>query len=302
MRLVQSALLLSLLMPLQSVAQSESDQEQPQIEEPIERELTPLGPLREVEQDLRRTFYQFFKRTRNEQMHEQGWRELKRFMDDPRVYELMIELFEDKPIEMRRKLLELFVEEASEDADVVLAWVAVFNEDEQLRIWAAGRLTERVGEGKPSHRIQLVIESGLTSGEDDAAIASSNLVRRFNLLKAVPYLIQAQAQPQRQDVRRGAIAQIVVGTQQAFVANLTPVVANNAVGFQPTIGVVTDGVVLRVMDAVVWSYRTQINRDLVAMTSDAWGRSTAKFGYDQKQWFDWYNNEFKPTLADNDGG
>ncbi|RNC81540.1 MAG: hypothetical protein ED559_07050 [Phycisphaera sp.] len=302
MRLVRTALLLSLFLPINAVAQEQTDPEPPQTEEPIEQELAPLGPLREVEQDLRRTYYQFFKRTRNKQMHEQGWRELERFMDDPRVYELMIELFEDKPIEMRRKLLELFVEQASEDADVVLAWVAVFNEDEELRTWAAGRLTERVGEGEPSHRIQLVIESGLTSGDDDAAIASSSLVRRFNLLKAVPYLIQAQAQPQRQDVRRGAIAQIVVGTQQAFVANLTPVVANNAVGFQPTIGIVTDGVVLRVMDAVVWTYRTQINRDLVAMTSDAWGRSTAKFGYDQKQWFDWYNNEFKPTLADNNGG
>lgn len=302
MRLVQtSALLLACLASFTCLAQAQTEPAQP-LEEPAEQTLPPLGPLHEVEQDLRRTYYTFFKRTRNEQMHEQGWRELQRFMHDPRVYELLIELFDNQPIEMRRRMLELFVEQATEDADVVLAWVAVFNEDEDLRTWAAGRLTERVGESEPSHRIQRVLESGLTSGDDDAAVASSNLVRRFNLLKAIPYLIQAQAQPQRQDVRRGAIAQIVVGTQQAFVANLTPVVANNAVGYQPTIGVVTDGVVLRVMDAVVWSYRTEIHRDLVAMTTDASGTATARFGYDSKQWFDWYNNDFKPTLADTGGG
>jgi len=268
-----------------------------QDEQPVETEATALGPLVEVEQDLRKVFYRFFKRTRNPEMHEQGWRELERFMDDPRVFDLMLKLFENKPFEMRRDLLEMFVDAATDDADVILAWVAVFDHDGKMRTWAAGRLTERVGNSEPSNRIQRVLESALASGDDDAAIASASLVRKFNLVQAIPYLIQAQAQPQREDVRTGAIAQIIVGTQQAFVANLTPVVANNAVGFQPTIGIVTDGVVLRVMDAVVWSYRTEIHRDLVGMTSDAWGRSTASLGYDHRKWFEWYENEFKPSLA-----
>ncbi len=282
-------------------AQTQPGETEPASEDAI-TEPAPLGPLHEAEQAVRKTYYTFFKRTRNAQMREQGWRELSRYMDDPRVYELMLELFESQPLETRKELLELFVEAKSDDADVVLAWVAVFDENEDMRIWSAGRLVERVGEAQPGNRIQRVLESGLRAGDDDAAISASNLVRRFNLLNAIPQLIQAQATPQREDIRRGAIAQIVVGTQQAFVANLTPVVANGAVGFQPTIGVVTDGVVLRVMDAVVWSYRTPINRDLVAMTTDAWGRTTAHMGYDQAQWFDWYENEFKPTLATNDEG
>jgi hypothetical protein len=270
-----------------------------QTEEPngSQPEVRALGPLSEVEKDLRGVYYRFFKSTRNPEMHEQGWREIERFMDDPRIYELMLELFEDKPIEIKRDLLELFVNVATEDADVLLAWVAVFDADKQMRTWAAGRLIERVGEEEPSNRIQRVLETALVSRDDDAVVASSSLVRRFNLLQAIPHLIQAQAQPQRREVRRGAIAQIVVGTQQAFVANLTPVVANNAVAYQPTIGVVTDGVVLRVMDAVVWSYRTEVHSNLVGMSSDAWGSSTASMGYDHRKWYKWYEDEFKPTLA-----
>ncbi|HED53008.1 MAG TPA: hypothetical protein ENJ00_02250 [Phycisphaerales bacterium] len=267
--------------------------------QPADQEPKPvLRPQREVEQDMRRVYAKFFKRTKNPQMHEQGWREMERFLGDPRVYQLMLDLFKDKPIEMRRQVLEFFVNAASDDADVVIAWVAVFDDDPEMRTWAAGRLIERVGEEEPSQRVQRVIEAGLSDGHDDPAVASAQLASRFGLLKAIPYLIQAQAQPRgRGNVREGAIAQIVVGTQQAFVANLTPVVANNAVGFQPTIGVVTNGVVLRVMDATVWAYRTEVHRSLVSMTSDAWGRSTASMGYDQQQWYQWYENEFVPFLA-----
>ncbi len=261
-----------------------------------------LGPLDEAEREVRLIYTKFFKRTRNPRMHAQGWDQLALHMHDPRLYDLMFELFEDKPFEMRRDLVELFVGAETDDADVAICWAAVFDEDQRMRTWASGRLVERVGDGEPSERIQRVLEHGLTCGKDDPAVASSILVRQFGLVKAIPYLIQAQAEPRRREVRSGAIAQIVVGTQQAFVANLTPVVANNAVGYQPTIGIVSSGVVLRVMDAAVWAYRTEVHSNLVGMTSDAWGRSTADLGYDQKAWYDWYEKEFKPTLADGAGG
>ena len=284
-----------------SVGQDEPQPEPAQ--QPIDSsDAPPLGPLDEAEQEIRQIFAKFFKRTRNPKMHARGWDELARQMHDPRLYDLLFELFEDKPFAMQQDLVELFVEQATDDADVGIAWAAVFNEDERLRKWAAGRLVERVGENEPSHRIQRVLELGLMSGKDDPAVASSSLVRQFGLTKAIPYLIQAQAEPRRRNVRKGAIAQIVVGTQQAFVANLTPVVANNAVGYQPTIGIVSSGVVLRVMDAVVWAYRTEVHSDLVSLSSDTWGQSTADMGYDQKAWFDWYETEFKPTLADGSGG
>lgn len=287
----------SVLACLSARAQAEPGQTNPTRPEPL-----ALGPLAEAERDVRQIFARFFKRTRNPKMHAQGWAELSRFMRDPRVYDLLFELFDDRPFEMRRELVELFVGQGTDDADVAIAWAAVFNADERMRTWAAGRLVERVGEGEPSRRVQRVLELGLVSGGDDPAAAAASLARQFGLVRAIPYLIQAQAEPQRRGVRQGAIAQIVVGTQQAFVANLTPVVANNAVGYQPTIGVVTNGVVLRVMDAVVWSYRTEVHCSLVDLTSSVWGQPTGGMGYDQAAWFDWYENQLKPMLAESDPG
>lgn len=297
-----STLRLSVALTIMLSTISAGAQVDPAATDPAQAEVSPLGPLAEAQQEVRQIFARFFKRTRNPKMHEQGWAELARFTNDPRVYDLLFELFDDRPFEMQRGLVELFVKQGTDDADVAIAWAAVFNEDERMRTWAAGRLVERVGETEPSHRVQRVLELGLLSGKDDPAIASSNLVRQFGLVNAIPYLIQAQAEPERRDVRQGAIAQIVVGTQQAFVANLTPVVANNAVGYQPTIGVVTNGVVLRVMDAVVWSYRTEVHNNLVGLSSQAWGQPTGSMGYDQTAWFDWYENEFKPSLAEKSPG
>ena len=261
-----------------------------------------LVPYPEVEREVRRIYSTFFKRTRNPQMHERGWDELSPYIADTRTAELLLELFAKEPIALRRELLDRYALLATQDGDTVLAWVAVFEGEQDFREHASAKLIERVGTDEPSHGVQIVLSEGLDSSDDQVAVAAAELVRAFNLLRAVPQLVMAQAQPRRSenDVRRGALAQIVVGTQQAFVQNLTPVVATNAVGFQPTIGVVSSGTVLRVMDAVVWEYRTQIHRVLVDMTTAATGQSTGRMGYDAQAWLDWYADELKPRL-DNGG-
>jgi hypothetical protein len=266
--------------------------------------LPERDPFPEVERAVRRIDATFFRRARSERMHEQGWAELRAYARDERVYPLLLELFEDRPLTLRTGLLEFFIAEAPADADVLLAWEAVFDEDAEYRGYASAKLIERVGEAEPEHRVQAVIAAGLRSATDREAVSASELVRAFNLLRAVPMLAQAQARPRGSsggDTRRGAIAQIVVGTQQAFVQDLTPVVATGAVGFQPTIGVATNGTVLRVMDAVVWEFRTEIHRVLVDMTTAASGSATGHLGYDAGAWMDWYRRELEPTLAGKDG-
>ena len=62
----------------------------------------------------------------------------------------------------------------------------------------------------------------------------------------------------------------------------------------PAMGIVTDGVVLRVVDAVAINYRTEIHRSLVAMTTNDWAQSTEHFGYDMARWREWYNTEYLP--------
>ncbi|MGP1272623.1 MAG: hypothetical protein ACTS22_04765 [Phycisphaerales bacterium] len=282
-----------------SVAASGQPEDAPE----AQHALSALTPLAELEREARRIFSTFFKRTRNTQMHEQGWAELDPILADTRTAEILLGLFADEPVALRRSLLDRYADLASEDGDTVLAWVAVFDEDEELRAHASARLIERVGDTEPAHGVQVVLSEGLKSPQDEIAVSAAELVRAFDLLRAVPQLVQAQAQPRRggDDVRTGALAQIVVGTQQAFVQDLTPVVANNAVGFQPTIGVVSSGTVLRVMDAVVWEYRTQVHRVLVDMTSAAVGESTARLGYDAHAWLDWYAAELRPILDERDG-
>lgn len=59
----------------------------------------------------------------------------------------------------------------------------------------------------------------------------------------------------------GQIANIIVATQQAFVSQLTPVVATSAVGFTPTISVVSEGVTMEV-EGTVSSDRRYVTMNL----------------------------------------
>jgi len=62
------------------------------------------------------------------------------------------------------------------------------------------------------------------------------------------------------------------------------------------LGVVTEGVILRAIDAVVVNYRIDIHNALVSMTTDEWGQSTEYLGYDPAKWYAWYNEQFVPHM------
>ncbi|MEL6795290.1 MAG: hypothetical protein AAFO89_00545, partial [Planctomycetota bacterium] len=282
------------------LAQGETQAEPPETHATI-----AVGPVAEVQRDIRKIFSQFFKRTRSEVSHRRGWEELQRFASDDRIYPLLIELFKRQPTAVRNDLTQFFAENAGVHAQTVVTWVAVFEDDDSHRAHANATLQGLVGNGEPSNGAQRVIAAGLKSGEDAPINRAAGLVQQFGLLRAVPLLAQAQAQPRNSggtDVRTGALAQIVVGTQQAFVADLTPVVAANAVGFQPTIGVISSGTVLRVIDAVVYEYRTDVHQILVDMTTTASGEPTGHLGYDATAWRDWYARVLEPKLDAQDTG
>src|SRR5690606_15471171 len=84
----------------------------------------------------------------------------------------------------------------------------------------------------------------------------------------------------RESDRTGDVAFIAIGRQVAFVSDLTPVVSDSAVAFDPTIGVINEGTLVRVHDASVTIYREHIHASLVRLTSRASGRSTSQLGYD----------------------
>ena len=259
-----------------------------------------LGPLFEAERNVRRIVATFFKRSQSEVSHRRGWEELRAYAHDDRVYPLLLDLFERQPLDSRNDLLRFFADDTGVHAQTMLAWVAVFeHRSAEHRDFASATLAGLVGENEPDFGAQRVMALGLKSGDDAAVNAAANLIRQYNLLRAVPLLAQAQAQPQNtggRDGWSGALAQIVVGTQQAFVADLTPVVAAGTVAFQPTVGVVSSGTVLRVIDAVVYEYRTDVHRVLVDMTTAASGEPTGHLGYDANAWRAWYTRELEPKL------
>jgi hypothetical protein len=114
-----------------------------------------------------------------------------------------------------------------------------------------------------------------------------------NALETIPLLIFAQAT--RDEVQQtGDLAWIAINTQQAYVANVQPVVGDGAAAFQPILGRISEGIVLRVMDAVVVVYRTDIHHALTTMTSRDWGQPTEPFGYDMNAWWQWYNSVYVP--------
>ena len=132
----------------------------------------------------------------------------------------------------------------------------------------------------------------VAAGMDRRAFLGA-LAGALGALETIPLLIFAQvtgdAVPES-----GDLAWILVGTQKAYVAEVYPVVGDGAAAFVPIPGVVQEGAIMRVVDAVVIVYRTQVHRSLVAMTTKDWGQSTEQLGYDPRAWWAWYNEEYVP--------
>lgn len=150
-------------------------------------------------------------------------------------------------------------------------------------------------------RVKAVIANGLKQKDDNVAAAAAQLAEGLHVFDLIPALINAQVQTPRGTTAgvggegRGALAYILVGTQQAFVSDLEPVVGDSAVGFDPQLSVATEGTVLRVIDAAVITYRTEIHYSLRRLANAGWdGRTTDGLGYDQKAWRRWYAEEFLP--------
>lgn len=254
-----------------------------------------------VEQKLRRINAEFF-RVRNVQMRQVGISQLRDY-NDPAVWPTMLDVFDRAGDDVWIAMLDMFADHESDEGDATLAWIATFNDSEDIRDEAGARLEVRLAasdEERPSGRIASVVALGLDSDENHVLTNAANLANRLNLIEAIPALINAQASGTSVRSGRtgggGALAYILVGTQVSFVSDLTPVVGDSAVGFDPTVAVVTDGVVLSIGDAVVTTYRTEVHTALVGLSSRAWGQSTADLGWDQRAWHEWYKDEFVPYM------
>jgi hypothetical protein len=209
--------------------------------------------------------------------------------------------------DVRGALLDQFALMKSDEGDTTIAWAGVFGRDASYREIARSRLMQRLKENdaaRASARIQSVIAMGLGSAENESITSAAQMANQLNLIQAIPMLINAQIGGGNSTPAGGnngdpgtALADIVVGTQTAFVSDLTPIVGDSAVAFDPKISVVTEGVVLRVINASVITYRVDVHNALVALSSRAIGKPTDALGWDSAKWHAWYNDELKPELA-----
>ena len=256
---------------------------------------------REIERDLRLIQRHHFGSIRSLERREIGLTRLREHTD-PAAILPMTELFDDEKPDVRSAVLDHFATLKSEAGDTALAWEAIHGEDEWYRARAGEHLSERVGDpGEMPARTKAVIAEALLGQNDAAAIAASELAASMKLYEFIPLMATAQVARGGGGGRgrdgTGDLGWIMIGNQTSFVSDLVPVVSNNAVGLDPQIGVVSDGALLRVHDAVVTVYRTEVHRILVGMTTPAWGEPTGSMGFDAGTWREWYDKEFVPHLT-----
>ncbi|USN99450.1 MAG: hypothetical protein H6810_01890 [Phycisphaeraceae bacterium] len=277
-----------------------------------------------IERELNSIRVRHFGTLRNVERRQIGLMKIRHFTSAAALV-VMTEAFDDEQPDVREAVLDHFASLANADGDAALAWEGVHGEDEWYRERARELLVDRMarmeksqesgaaaeGENAASDaaagedneevvsaRIRGIIAGALSQDDDNAAVAAGRLAHMLRLYEFIPMMATAQvARPAGGQDRTGDLAWIMIGRQQTFVADLVPVVSNAAVGLDPQIGVVSDGVMLRVHDAVVTVYRTDLYRELVAMTSDAWGRPTDALGYNPDAWGEWYTKEFVPFLT-----
>lgn len=254
--------------------------------------------LQEMQRDLRKLRATYFGTMRNREIRQAGIARL-RVYTDPVIFPDLLEIFAHEQEDVRTAILDHLYDLKTEQADATLAWAAIHDKQEWFRNAAAERLARRTAEeGAVPMRAQWVIAAGLrkTGKELDA---SAELASTLKLYEAIPMLINAQLGSSRVGgaggATGGALGEILIATQQAYVADLEPVVGDSAVAFDPQLGVITSGTYLRVTDAAVVTYRTEVHKALTRLADAGWdGRSTKSFGYDIPKWRHWYVNEFLP--------
>jgi hypothetical protein len=248
--------------------------------------------VRQYVKRIRLIAHEYLGEVRVEALRARGLAELRE-LDDPAAFEAMISELARERDDVRLAMLDHFAAQGAE-GQAALARVAIYDDDPGIRQEATRRVT------RPASPLVLrELDAALRSPRHSWANNAGALAGGLGALKTIPLLIfaQATADPVR---GQGDLAWIAVGTRRAFVQRIEAVVENDVGAFRVIPGMISEGVILRVVDAVAVSYRTDVHRSLVAMTTEAWGRPTDDLAYDIRAWWQWYNTEFVPFINENE--
>ena len=253
-----------------------------------------------IERQLKRIRHQYFGSAKDTPRRQEGLAHLLSFNDES-TFEPLIQVLGCEGEDVARVLLETFAKANSHSGNACIAWLSVHGCDASTRELAREKLRETFdGTGETPTGVSMVLYSGLRSRKESVRNAAAVTIRDLQIISAIPWLIASQISggADMGSVDRGEdgdLAWIAVGTQQAFVSDLTPVVGPSAVAFDPQLSVVTTGTLLRVQDAIVYEYHYEIHNPLVELTSALTETSTRQLGWNASQWNAWFKDEF-PAL------
>ena len=214
-----------------------------------------------------------------------------RALDDPGFLYAMPEVLADEAEDVRRAVVE-HLAASGPCGQAALAWTAIHGTEPGMRDACLASLR-----GPAAAETLAVLQTALRGGNHQTIDRAGRIAGVMDAWPAIPHLVATQYSADR--VRRKSdLAWIAIGTQRSYVQNLIPVTGDGSGAFQPVIGQILEGFVMRVMDAVVVIYRTEVHRSLVGITSRATGADTSGNGWSFTAWQDWYNDEFLATASE----
>lgn len=223
---------------------------------------------------------------RRAERRQEGLDQLREITDSA-AFQPMIEALQSEDDDVRLALIEHFAGQG-EAGQAALAWIAVHAEDRPFRHEATLRMTPPVGDP-----VLAVLDRALRDTRHTVVSNAATLANALDVFEAIPLLIFNQATSDEYE-DTGDLAWIAIGTQISYVQDLVPVVGSNVGAFNPIVGTVTQGSVLAIQDAVVVVYRTEVHVALNSLATRDWGRPTDHLGWDMRQWWAWYNEEYVP--------
>lgn len=270
---------------------------EPPVREPPAREALAERNRERLQLDraLKKLRFKHFGDKGNIELRQDGLAQLRTFTN-PLCFQSLVEVMQGEREDVREVVFEIFTN-AGENGAAALAWGSIHASDAGFRDAARSRLVAQIGTGPVPPAVERVVVNAVESEREGPLANGAITANALNLFTVIPRLVVAQQGPPDQG-RRGPLAYIAIGRQQAYVSDLTPVVAEGAVGFDPEISVLNTGTLLEVQDAVVTTVRTEVHISLIGLSSRLGGFDTRPLGMNGPLWDRWLREVYEPRLAE----
>lgn len=262
-----------------------------------------------LQRELKKLRAKHFRNQRYTPTREAGVIALRRDYAQPWMFPSLIEVFaEERDEDVVSTVCGILRDSATDFGDRGLAFVAATTTEDTWRAHTTLALAARIKSnfGRPPAGAVAVFQAALQSGDTHAMDGAAVAGQALSLIELIPYIIPTQPGAGGQGGaggtgrQRGPLAWIAIGTQKSYVADLTPIVSQGAVAFDPTPGIVTEGTLFVVNDAVVtWSPRV-VTGALTNLASAATGEDASnlrgRLGMRFESWKDWYFSTGKEAI------